>query len=282
MHALHSPFFCFFFRKKRERGSRKSTRIAKQRSIERGSTKILGRTVVPGRKIAKSSKFLDRKKGRWSSQQRWILIKGLSDCYGEMNRSNVLISWIIRGENGSISPFSHSLSRPIHPWWVSEAVFSLDRILIAIRRARFDIRWRGLSIEAATFHWIGSMLIVKSITIFLWTLLISGRGRERRVLLSSVLFPPLPSLSFSFRQHWPRKIKLRMLVTGVRRRNAWTIRDRTQNSTRCSPVRWKSWQRVVIPIPFRPYHFPLFQFLSFRNATQMRTMLDNERKEIEK
>lgn len=167
-----------------------------------------------------------------------------------MNRSNVLISWIIRGENGTISSLSHSFSRPIHLWWVSEAVFSLDRILIAIRRARFDIRWRGLSIEAATFHWIGSMLIVKSITIFLWTLLISGRGRERRVLLSSVLFPSLPSLSFSFLQHWPRKIKLRMLVTGVRRRNAWTIRDRTQNSTRYSPVRWKSWQRVVIPIPF--------------------------------
>ena len=213
------------------------------------------------RQVIKVSWSKKKEKGRWSSRQRWILIKGFSDCYGEMNRSNVLISWIIRGENGTISPpslsLSLSLSRPTHLWWVSEAVFSLDRILIAIRRARFDIRWRGLGIEAATFHWIGSMLIVKSITIFLWTLLISGRGRERRVLLSSALFPSLPSLSFSFRQHWPRKIKLRMLVTGVRRRNAWTIRDRTQNSTRYSPVRWKSWQRVVIPIPFRPHHPPL-------------------------
>lgn len=206
------------------------------------------------RQVIKVSWSKKKEKGRWSSRQRWILIKGFSDCYGEMNRSNVLISWIIRGENGTISPPPLSLSRG--RLIISEAVFSLDRILIAIRRARFDIRWRGLGIEAATFHWIGSMLIVKSITIFLWTLLISGRGRERRVLLSSALFPSLPSLSFSFRQHWPRKIKLRMLVTGVRRRNAWTIRDRTQNSTRYSPVRWKSWQRVVIPIPFRPHHPP--------------------------
>lgn len=284
MHALHSPFFCFFFRKKRERRSIRAGRALESRNNVRSSEilrKFLVERLFQGEKSPSHQSFLIEKKGRWSSQQRWILIKGLFDCYGEMNRSNVLISWIIRGENGTISSFSLSFSRPIHLWWVSEAVFSLDRILIAIRRARFDIRWRGLSIEAATFHWIGSMLIVKSITIFLWTLLISGRGRERRVLLSSILFPSLPSLSFSFLQHWPRKIKLRMLVTGVRRRNAWTIRDRTQNSTRYSPVRWKSWQRVVIPIPFRPYH-PLFQFLSFRNATQMRTMLDNGRKEIEK
>lgn len=65
LHALHSPSFLFFFPEKREGKkeywSRKSTRNAKQRSIERDSTKILGRTVVSGRKIAKSSKFLGRK-----------------------------------------------------------------------------------------------------------------------------------------------------------------------------------------------------------------------------
>lgn len=64
LHALHSPSFRFFFPEKREGKeywSRKITRIAKQRSIERDSTKILGRTVVPGRKIAESSKFLGRK-----------------------------------------------------------------------------------------------------------------------------------------------------------------------------------------------------------------------------
>lgn len=37
------------------------------------------------------------------------------------------------------------------------------------------------------------------------------------------------------------------------------------------------------PHTFPPAPSPsLFQFLSFRNATQMRTMLDNGRKEIEK
>ena len=83
-----------------------------------------------------------------------------------MNRSNVLISWIIRGEAHS-SSLSFSRKRVIRDECHYEGTaFSLDEILIAVRMARFDIRWRSLNFRGNDIP-LGSMLIVKSITIFL-------------------------------------------------------------------------------------------------------------------
>lgn len=177
-----------------------------------------------------------------------------------MNRSNVLISWIIRGETHS-SSLSFSQRRVIRDECECEGtVFSLDEILIAVRRARLDIRWRSLSFRGNDIpldRLDANCKVNYDIPVNPFDI---RPCKGTSVLLSSTLFPPILSLCLSFCRssrasfcrHRPRKIKLRMLVTGVRRRNAWTIRDRTQNSTRRSPVRWKSWQRVVIPPTAHP------------------------------
>lgn len=121
-----------------------------------------------------------------------------------MNRSNVLISWIIRGEARS-SSLSFSQRRVIRDECQYEGTaFSLDEILIAVRRARFDIRWRSLNFRGNDIpldRLDANCKVNYDIPVNPFDI---GARKGTSVLLSSTLFPPILSFSLSVAHLVPR------------------------------------------------------------------------------